>query len=261
MTDWHVFSSKNLKRWKDHGVALSLSDLKWATKYAWAPDCGYKNGKYYFYYPTDQDYIGVAIGDKPEGPFRDPIGKPLISRQTPGVKNTRDLIDPCIFLDDDEKPYLFFGQLDVCVAELNEDMVSVKGDVKVLKGTDRFFEAAWVHKYQGRYYLSYSGKDDEKKDLIYYAVADHVLGPYKFMGEILGPVNSGTNHHSIVEYQGKWILFYHNSNLALENIPKGSPDRKYVPWRRSVCAEYLEYNADGTIKPVFPSKDGLSKPK
>lgn len=259
MTDWHVFSTTDLKKWTDHGVALSLSDLKWATKYAWAPDCGYKNGKYYFYYPTDQDYIGVAVGNKPEGPFRDPLGKPLITRQTPGVKNTRDLIDPCIFIDDDGKPYLFFGQLDVCVAELNEDMISLKKEVQVLEGIPHFFEAVWVHKYKGKYYLSYSGKDENKKDRIYYAIADQVLGPYKYAGEILGPVNSGTNHHSIVEYKGKWMLFYHNADLALEKIPEGSPERKYIQWRRSVCAEYLEYGLDGTIKPIVPGKEGLSK--
>src|SRR4030042_3370043 len=93
MDDWHVLSTTDMKHWTDHGVALSLSEISWAKNYAWAPDCEYKNGKYYFYYPTDQDYIGVAVGDHPSGPFKDPIGRPLISRDTPGVKATRDLID------------------------------------------------------------------------------------------------------------------------------------------------------------------------
>ena len=92
MVDWHVFSTVDMKHWKDNGVALALKDIKWAKKYAWAPDCAYKNGKYYFYYPTDQDYIGVAVGKKPVGPFSDPLGKPLITRQTPGVIANRKFI-------------------------------------------------------------------------------------------------------------------------------------------------------------------------
>ena len=252
MEDWHVFSSADLQNWTDHGVALSLKDVQWATKYAWAPDCNCKNGKYYFYYPTDQDFIGVAVGNSPTGPFADPLGKPLIDRQTPGVVNNRDLIDPCIFIDDDGLPYLFFGQNTVNVALLNEDMISLNGDVKWVQGVTYFFESAWVHKYNGRYYLSYSGNGK-----ILYAMADQVLGPYEFKGEILGKVNSGTNHHSIIEYKGQWYLFYHTSDLALRKIPEGSPDRKYVQWRRSVCFQSLHYNADGTIQKVSHNKNEI----
>lgn len=250
MEDWHVFSSKNLKKWKDHGVALSLKDISWAEKNAWAPDCNYKNGKYYFYYPTDQNFIGVAIGDKPEGPFKDALGSPLVDRNTPGVVNNRDLIDPCIFIDDDGTPYLYFGQNTVNVAILNTDMISLKEDVKIIKGADHFFEAAWLHKYNNKYYLSYSGKGK-----ILYAMADNPLGPYEYKGEILDKVNSGTNHHSIVQYKGKWYIFYHNSDLAIRNIPEGHPDRKYIQWRRSVCVDFLKYYPDGTIKKVKQTKE------
>ena len=242
-----------MKHWKDRGVALSLKDIAWAKKYAWAPDCGYKNGRYYFYYPTDQDYIGVAVGNTPAGPFTDPLGKPLISRRTPGVIADRDLIDPCIFTDDDGKSYLFFGQNTVCAVTLNKDMISFNEPARIIKGTDHFFEAVWVHKYNGKYYMSYSGDDK-----ILYAMSDHVLGPYEFKGEILDSVNSGTNHHSIVQYKGKWYLFYHNSDLALDNIPADSPNRKFVQWRRSVCIDYLYYNADGTIRKVKQTKEGVS---
>ena len=260
MTDWHVFSTSDFKNWKDYGIALALTDTKWAKKYAWAPDCGYKNGKYYFYFPTDANYIGVAIGDRPEGPFKDPLGAPLITRQTPGVKNTRDFIDPCIFTDDDGKSYLFFGQLDVCALELNDDMISFSKPAVIVKGTSHFFEAIWMHKYKGKYYLSYSGKErPEDSDKIMYAVSDNVLGPYTYKGVILDAVNSGTNHHSIVKYKGKWMLFYHNSDFAMKNIPANSPDRKYVQWRRSVCADYLYYNKDGTIQKVIPTRIGVSE--
>ena len=206
--------------------------------------------KYYFYYPTDQDHIGVAVSEKPYGPFKDPLGKPLLSRTSKGVVANRDFIDPNVFIDDDGQAYLFAGQLAVNAVKLNEDMISYSGDVKIIEGTDHFFEAVWVHKYKGKYYMSYSGKTDGGKDKILYATADNVLGPYTYKGEILGPVNSGTNHHSIVKYKGKWYLFYHTADLALEKITANSVDRKYIQWRRSVCMQELKYNKDGTIKMV-----------
>lgn len=252
MVDWHVFSSKDLVNWKDHGVALSLDDIKWAKKYAWAPDCAERNGKYYFYFPTDQDYIGVAVGDSPVGPFHDPLGKPLISRETTGVQAPRDLIDPAIFIDDDNTPYLYFSQNVVNVVKLNDDMISFDGPVQIIEGADDFFEAIWMHKRNGIYYLSYSGRGQ-----ILYCTADNPLGPFKYQGVILDKVNSGTNHHSIVEYQGKWYLFYHNADLALKNIPEDSAERKYIQWRRSVCCEYLEYNDDGTIQFVQQTPEGI----
>lgn len=256
MVDWHVFSTTDMKHWTDHGVALSLSDLTWAKEYAWAPDCEFRNGKYYFYYPTDQDYISVAVGDHPAGPFRDPLGKPLISRQTPGVKATRDLIDPCIFLDDDGQAYLFFGQNDVNVVRLNEDMISFNDSAMIVQGTDHFFEAVWVHKKDGKYYISYSGLGK-----ILYGMADNPLGPYTYKGEILDTVNSGTNHHSIVEYKGEWYLFYHNADLSIQNIKDPTEEKKYAQFRRSVCVDYLNYNEDGTIKKVIPTKTGVKSLK
>jgi len=194
MVDWHVFSTVDMKNWTDHGVALSLDDLSWASKEAWAPDCEFYNGKYYFYYPVEADFIGVAVGVSPTGPFRDPLDRPLIQRSTPGVVNMRDLIDPAIFIDDDHTPYLYFGQNDVNMVKLNEDMISFDDKVTVLKGARGFFEAIWVHKHKGKYYLSYSGRGK-----ILYAMADNPYGPFKYKGVILDKMNSGTNHHSIVE--------------------------------------------------------------
>ncbi len=261
MTDWHVYSTTDMKHYQDHGVALSLSDLSWAKKWAWAPDCAQRDGKYYFYYPTDADNIGVAVSNRPYGPFKDPLDKPLISRHSTGVINNRDFIDPCVFIDDDGKAYLFVGQLVLNAVELNKDMISYSSDVKIIEGVDHFFEAIWMHKYKGKYYLSYSGKDDEGGDKILYAMSDNIMGPYTYKGVILDAVNSGTNHHSIVEYKGQWYLFYHNADLALKNIPSDSPDRKYVQWRRSVCVDYLRYNPDGTIQKVIPTLEGVNEVK
>lgn len=256
MEDWHVFSTTNMVDYKDHGVALALDDISWADQYAWAPDCIERNGKYYFYFPTDQEHIGVAVGDRPEGPFKDALGKPLLSKGDPGVVCDRDFIDPCPFIDDDGKAYLFAGQHTVNVIELNEDMISYKGEVKIVEGTDKFFEAIWIHKRDGIYYLSYSGGGK-----IQYAISDNVLGPYTFKGVIFDKVNSRTNHHSIVEYKGKWYFFYHNADLALKNIPEGSKERKYIRWRRSVCVEELFYNEDGTIRKVTQTKAGVPRVK
>ncbi len=255
MVDWPVFSTTDLKNWKDHGVILSLDDLSWATKYAWAPDCENYNGKYYFYFPTDQNYIGVAVGDHPTGPFHDPLGKPLITRETPGVVATRDLIDPCIFIDDDQTPYLYFGQNDVNVVELNEDMISLKEEVRVVKGTKDFFEAVWVHKRNGIYYLSYSGREK-----ILYATSDSPYGPFKYQGEILGKMNSVTNHHSIVKYKGNWYLFYHNADLFLDT-KLSEEEKEFRYFRRSIAADRLYYHKDGTIKKVIPTRQGVEAVK
>ena len=257
MIDWHVFSTTDMKNWKDWGVIFSLSDTKWAQKYAWAPDCVQKNGKYYFYYPTDQFHIGVAVSDKPYGPFKDPIGKPLLSKDSKGVICDRDFIDPAILIDDDGSTYMFVGQNTVNVIKLNDDMVSYDGNVQILKGTDSFFEASWIHKYKGKYYLSYSGNGK-----ILYAMADYVYGPYVYKGEILGEVNSHTNHHSIVEYKGQWYLFYHNADLYFFKNPKDDGSKGWNgihPFRRSICVDYLYYNEDGTIKPVKLTKKGVKK--
>jgi arabinoxylan arabinofuranohydrolase len=261
MVDYHVFSSGNLTDWTDHGVVLSLDDVSWATGEAWAPDCAFHRGKYYFYFPTDQSFIGVAVGDSPAGPFVDAIGKPLITKDSPGVVNKRDFIEPCVFIDDDGTPYLFFGQLDVNVIKLNDDMVSYDGPVHIIEGAKDFFEAVWVHKYNGRYYLSYStwGERGVTGPQIVYATSDNILGPYEYRGVILDEVNSGTNHHSIVEYEGRWYLFYHNSDLFLERAPKDSPELRYRPYRRSICVDYLFYNEDGTIQKVVPTKKGVSE--
>lgn len=254
MRDWHVFSTTDMENWTDHGVALSLDDLSWASQEAWAPDCIERNGKYYFYYPVEQQHIGVAVSDSPTGPFIDPLGKPLISYNSPGVVSNRDFIDPGVFIDDDGQAYLFMGQLEVNVIKLNEDMISYDGEVTILdkEETKYFFEAIWMHKYNGKYYLSYSGRGE-----IQYAMADNILGPYTFMGSILPKVNSGTNHHSIVEYKDKWYLFYHNSELYYIDNP--DEERKFGfqkpsphPYRRSICFTELAYNEDGSIIPMEP---------
>lgn len=255
MSDWHVFSTTDMQQWTDHAAILSLDSIRWAKKYAWAPDCIFHNGKYYFYFPTDRDYIGVAVSDTPYGTFKDALGKPLITRQTPGVVASRALIDPCIFIDDDGTPYLIFGQNSVNIVKLNNDMISFSDTVQTIKGASKFFEAAWMHKYNGKYYLSYSGKPKlAQKAKIRYAVSNTPYGPFKYKGVILNKVNSGTNHASIAAYKGQWYLFYHTSDLYFKNNPKALKIGQKKWYRRSVCVDKLYYNEDGTIQKVKPKK-------
>lgn len=256
MQNWHVFSTTDMRKWKDHGIAFSLNDICWAKKEAWAPDCMKRNGKYYFYYPVEHSKIGVAISNKPYGPFKDPLDSALIHDDSDGVICNRDFIDPAVFIDDDGQAYLYMGQLVVNAIKLKENMISYDGQVHLLKGTDDFFEAIWMHKYKGIYYLSYVGTSGEIK----YCMSNNPLGPFKYKGVILPKMNSGTNHHSIVEFKGQWYIFYHNSDLYYKNNPKleqkfgwGHEGSKHT-YRRSICFDKLFYNEDGTIRMVIPTK-------
>lgn len=256
MEDYYVYSTTDMVHYKEEGLIFEpLKQTKWAKSMMWAPDCVAKNGKYYFYFPTDQDHIGVAVGDSPKGPFKDALGKPLISRNSPGVSAPRDFIDPCVFTDDDGTSYLLVGQNALNIVRLNEDMISYDDKPVVLdnvKELPYFFEAIWMHKYKGKYYLSYSTGANYQKTApqLGYAMADHITGPYQFKGFILGPVSSGTNHHSIVEYKGRWWLFYHTAARYLSTVPEDSINWGHATFRRSVCAAPLYYNEDGTIRQV-----------
>lgn len=257
MEDYHVYSTTDMKEWKDWGVIFNpLTQTKWAKKEAWAPDCIEHNGKYYLYYPTDKKHIGVAVGDSPHGPFHDPLGHPLISIDTPGVICDRDFIDPAVFIDDDGQPYLFMGQNTVCAVKLNQDMISYDKSggnhgVYIIEGVKEFFEAVWVHKRNGIYYISYSdGPFFGHEPQISYCTATHPLGPYTYQGILLDPVNSGTNHHSIVTYKGQDYLFYHTADISHYKAPDF-----HCGVRRNVCVDSLFYNEDGTIRKVIPTLD------
>jgi hypothetical protein len=275
MRDYHVFSLDDVEgEVTDHGVALAVKDISWAGRQLWDSDCAFKDGKYYLYFPlkdkTDIFRIGVAVSDKPEGPFT-PMDAPIKGSYS---------IDPCVFCDDDGSYYMYFGGLwggqlqryrsnkaiecghepkndepALCarVAKLSGDMLEFgeePRDVVILdengeplKAGDherRFFEASWMHKYNGKYYFSYSTGNTH---LLCYAVGDNPYGPFTHKGVILTPVVGWTTHHSIVEFKEKWYLFYHDSK------PSGGKT-----WLRSMKVVELEYNADGTIKTI----DGMA---
>jgi beta-xylosidase len=254
MKDWHVFSSDDLINWTDHGACLSVDEISWADNYAWAPDCAYKNGKYYFCFPAGTGHkdrvnpekstkwmgIGIAVSDSPTGPFVDHIGSPLWTKPYAN--------DPCLFIDDDGTPYLYIPGYRVY--ELTDDMKSVKGDFLKMDmgGYEPKMEGPWIFKRAGKYYFTMP----EGNRVLTYYMADSPTGPWIYQGVIMEGEHESNNHHSIVEYEGQWILFYHrwiDTGSACENRKR----------QRQICAEYLFFNDDGTIQPVARTDEGLAR--
>lgn len=241
MRRWHCYSSSNLKDWENRGEIFNLDSIKWAQDAAFAPDAMKWRGKYYFFFPAAFQ-IGVAVSDTPFGPFRDAIGKPLINKNAiEGVSS----FDPCIFIDTDSSAWLFFGGHDgAAVVKLNDDLISTEGEIEKLE-LEGYHEGIWVHKKGDTYYFSYPTcitRDGKTKQLLVYSTAPTLHGPYTYRGVILDN-DSRNSHHSIVEFAGKWYIFYHVQGSS--------------PYERRVCAEYLYYNSDGSIKKVEMTKEGI----
>lgn len=250
MADYHVFSSDNLTDWKDHGVIVSQNKVAWvdSTSYSmWAPDCIERNGKYYFYFPSNANStvegrgfrIGVAIANKPEGPFV-PQTKPI-----EGVRG----IDPNVFIDDDGQAYLYWSQGNIYGAKLKENMLELASEVFTLKEFPAagLKEGPFLFKRNGKYYMTYPHVQN-KIERLEYAIGDSPLGPFKFTGVIMdeSPMNCWTNHHSFIEFKDQWYLFYHQNAYS----PKFDKNR-------SVCIDSMFFNNDGTIRKVIPSHRGV----
>jgi len=273
MEDYHVISMDNPNAAAvDNGIALHVDDVAWAEKQMWAPDAAHKDGKYYLFFPA-KGYdgifkIGVAISDSPTGPF--------VAESNP-IEGSYS-IDPAVFEDEDGSYYIYFGgiwggqlqkyrnniystsneepsaneyALNPIVAKLTDDLKQFAEEPKEIHILDengnrllagdndrRFFEASWLHKYNGKYYFSYSTGDTH---FICYATGDNPYGPFTYQGRILNPVIGWTSHHSICEFKGKWYLFYHDSSLS-----------KGVTHLRSIKVTELKYNEDGTIITIDP---------
>jgi hypothetical protein len=275
MEDYHVFRMDSPEGEAiDCGVALHVRDVPWAQRQMWAPDAAHKDGKYYLYFPAKRAdgifQIGVAIGDRPEGPFK----------PEPEAIRGSYSIDPAVFADDGGEHYMYFGgiwggqlqkyrdnlyaegnvepaahqpALGPRVAKLSADMkqfaeqprevviVDESGNPLLAGDHDRrYFEGPWMHKHQGRYYLSYSTGDTH---FLCYAVSDDPYGPFTYQGQILTPVVGWTTHHSIVEFDGRWWLYYHDSILS------------GVTHLRSIKVAELHYDAQGRIRTLHPYGD------
>ncbi len=261
MEDYHVFSSENLTDWTDHGMIVTQNKVPWVrpNSYSmWAPDCVYRNGKYYFYFPSSPNAgggfaVGVAIADSPEGPFI-PEPEPI-----KGING----IDPCVLQASDGNAYIFWGN-GRC-AKLKENMKELADDnpkstvkfgnrememigVNCLEGLpNRQAEGPFAFEYNGNYYLTYPYVR-ENTEVLGYAMSKSPMGPYEYKGLIMAEHANGcwTNHHSIINYKGQWYLFYHHNDFS------PSDDK-----RRSVCIEKLFFNADGTIQEVKPTMRGV----
>jgi len=255
MHEWLCFSSGDMVNWKEHHVPLTVKDFTWAKDDAWASQVIERNGKFYWYVATEHaavpgKSIGVAVADKPTGPFKDARGSALITNDMTNYdpKMTWDDIDPTVIIDNDGQAYLFWGNRKCYYAKLKENMTEIDGEIKVIELPD-YTEAPWIHKRNGWYYLSYASFFPEK---ISYAMSRSINGPWKFKGilnEVAG--NSNTNHQSIIDFKGKSYFIYHNGSLPLDG---GS-------FRRSVCIDYLHYNKDGTIKRIIMTTEGVNPAK
>jgi beta-xylosidase len=248
MYDWCVFSTRDLKNWTEYPTPLRITDFAWAKGgRAYAAHTIERDGKYYWYVSTEKPGIGVAIADRPEGPFKDAIGKPLVTREDCFAStHSWACIDPAVFIDDDGQAWMFWGNRECYYARLKRNMVEIEGEIKQLKfdGFD-FTEAPWIHKKNGKYYLTYATGFPEK---IAYAMADHIEGPYAYKGilnEIAG--NSNTNHQAIVEFKGQNYFIYHNGAIQTDG---GS-------YSRSICIDRLFYRADGTLQRVVMTTEGV----
>lgn len=273
MKDYHVlsFDCAGCGCFVDHGEALNVSNVPWARKEMWAPDAAFKDGTYFLYFPAKDEqgvfHIGVATSASPTGPFA----------AKPAPISGSFSIDPAVFVDDDGQAYLYFGglwggqlerwktgrydekgvgpspnqaALGPRFVKLGADMQSFAGAVKELSVLDgegkpllasdterRFFEGGWLHKYNSTYYLSYSTGDTH---YLVYATATNPAGPFTYRGRLLNPVKGWTTHHSIVEFSGKWYLFYHDDSLSGEDN------------KRSVKVMELTHAADGSLPTLDP---------
>ena len=246
MKDWLLYSTIDMKHWTEYPSPLHIDEFKWAkSKQAYAGHVAKRNGKYYWYVSTNWCGIGVAVSDKITGPYKDALGKPLLTNeQCFDSKHSWACIDPAIFIDDDNTPYIIWGNQHCYYAKLKDSMTEIDGEVHRID-VPNFTEAPWVHKYNGKYYLTYASEWPEK---IAYAVADHIGGPYMPMGiisEIAG--NSNTTHPAIVRFRNQWLFFSHNGGL-----PDGTS------YSRSVIAEPMRYDGEGRIRSIPPTAEGAS---
>ena len=264
MQEWRVYSTKDMVNWQDHGSPLALETFRWADDRAWAGQTIERNGKFYWYICAHSKIsngmaIGVAVGDSPTGPFRDPLGKPLFEN------GSWDHIDPTVMIDDDGQAWLMWGNPQCYYLKLNEDMISYSGELGKLDMTeeafggpimskrekgktykDSYVEGPWLTKRNGTYQLLYAAGGVPEH--ISYSTAPSPTGPWKYAGEImpLSETKSFTNHCGVADFNGHSYFFYHTGKL-----PQGGG------FGRSVAVEEFKYNADGSFPTILPTDEGV----
>ncbi len=251
MNEWLVYSSTDMVNWQEYPVPLKPSDFKWSSGEAWAAQVIERNGKFYWYVTVEHatirgKSIGVAVSDSPTGPFKDALGKALITNDmtTEYTDITWDDIDPTVYIDDDGQAYLYWGNTACYWAKLKDNMIELDGEIHTVD-LPNFTEAPWIHKRGDWYYLSYAYQFPEKTA---YAMSRSITGPWEYKGilnELAG--NCNTNHQSIIEYRDNWYFIYHTGGIQ----PNGGS------FRRSVCIDELHYNPDGTMQRVIMTSEGI----
>lgn len=237
MQDWLLYSSTDMVNWTEHGVVASLKDFAWVPyeNGAWAVQCVERNGKFYLYCPMPGGVgIGVLVADTPYGPFKDPLGKPLI-------KNSSHDIDPTILIDEDGQAYMYWGNPQVYWVKLNEDMISYSGEITQDPTTPaNYQEGPWVWKRNGIYYMAYASTCCPEG--IGYAMSTSPTGAWEYKGMIVdASEKTRGNHPGIIEFKGKSYCFGHSYDLLKKMTPKFYE-------RRSVDMDEMVYNSDGTIQ-------------
>ena len=267
MYDWLLWSTTDMVNWTEHGAVASLKEFEWRSRDngAWAIQTVERNGKYYLYAPLHGHGIGVLVADSPYGPFKDPLGKPLVWQ-----KEHWDDIDPSVFVDDDGQAYMYWGNPHVYYTKLNKDMISTQGDIYVLNPQDgvmrpvkeerakinlrapwsekanwtvkNYQEGPWIYKRNGHYYLAYATTCCP--EALGYAMSDSPTGPWEWKNYIMSPTpRDRGNHPGICDFKGHSYVFGQDYDVMhLETFVHHE--------RRSVSASEIEYQADGTIKEI-----------
>lgn len=242
MKDWLLYTSTDMVNWQDHGAVASLKDFKWykGDNGAWAEQVIERNGKWYMYCPIHGNGIGVLVADSPYGPYKDPLGKPLVWQ-----KEHWDDIDPTVWIDDDGQAYMYWGNPDVYYVKLNEDMISYSGEINKLPKIKDYQEGPWLWARKNangvkKYYLAFASTCCPEG--IGYAMSDSPEGLWEYKGHIMNhtPQTRG-NHPGICEYKGKSYCFGLNYDIYRFKTSEHAE-------QRSVSAAEMTYNADGTIQ-------------
>ena len=270
VTDWNgsvfrAFSSENLVDWKDEGVILDLGpDVSWAERRAWAPCIVEKEtpaGYRYYYYFCAEQKIGVAVASDPAGPFED-AGRPVVVSRPPGVSGGQQ-IDPAVFQDPKSgKFYLYWGNNYLAVAELSDDMLSIKEEtIRVMTPDKTFREGITVFHREGRYYFLWSEDDTRSENYrVRYATAASPLGPLEIPEDNLVIAKDpaagiyATGHNSVLRIPGRdeWYIVYHRFNY-----PRGIGMGRDAGYHREVCIDRMEFAPDGSIRRVTPTHAGI----
>ena len=265
MNHWRAYSSKNMKDWTYHGRIMDWSTYAWGKSDSWASQVVKgADGKFYHYTTLvgrgDLGYgcrcTGVAVSDTPIGPWKDAIGKPLITDSDTPSPYGWDDIDPTVMIDDDGTPWMFWGNPVCYRVRLKKNMIELDGEITTL-ALPNYTEGPWIFKRNGLYYLLYVSHNylgcGEK---VSYATATSLDGEWTHRGLLCE--NPGFDsygiHPGVCEFKGQWYFFYFNDRLQLPNGLHGNSNR------RSVCADYLYFNPDGSLRPIEMTQKGLEVP-